>query len=595
MNILVLNCGSSSIKADVLDPKTGIRNLKIRVERLGTDACQLKVADRIENLGNCTIAFALQAVLKCVTVEIDAIGHRVVHGGTRFTEPTHLTPEVISSIQMMTDLAPVHIPYNLKGIEMAGEYFPEKMQVAVFDTAFHATLPRRAQAYAIPSSLSQKLGIRRHGFHGLSHRWASQQVAQICGEPLENLRLITCHLGNGASVTAVEYGRSIETSMGMSPLEGIVMGTRGGDLDPGVVLKIMREEGWSVDEMDRFLNKECGLKGLSGLSNDMRDIMDQAAQGDDDCRMAINVFVHRLKKYIGAYAAIMGGVDALVFTGGIGENSAVIRSRVCQNLGFLGLRLDDFANQLGLQEATVKNISQARSRCQIFAVRADEERIIAMDTAALVQEKDQVSNLKTIPIAVSARHVHLTQEAVEVLFGDGAELTVYKTISQPGQFAAEQKVDLIGPKRTIEGVRIIGPIRPACQVEISRTDEYTLGIDAPVRNSGDVANSPGIRLRGPKGEIVLEQGVICARRHIHMTPEDAKDFGVSHKDVVEVSIENAERSLTFGEVLVRVSSKSVLEMHIDTDEANAAEIVPGSEGVLNISTQSAFLNRRHIE
>ena len=595
MNILVLNCGSSSIKADILNPHTNTRLESIRVERIGTPNCILQTKTEAIPLGECDHSLALEQVLNHFSTEFSATGHRVVHGGEHFIHPTRITEEVIETIRGLTSLAPLHIPANLAGILACGKRFPDCLQVAVFDTAFHATLPRRARKYAIPNDIAVKHGIRRFGFHGLSHRWSSEEVSRYLNEPLEDLRIIVCHLGNGASISAIEYGRSIETSMGMTPLEGLVMGTRVGDIDAGALLILAEKEGWSLNELDHFLNKECGLTGLSGIGNDMRDILEKAQTGDDNCRLAINVFVHRLRKYIGAYAAVLGGVDALVFTGGIGENAPVIRARTCQNLGFLGFNLDEDRNQERPSPArTVVELSRSSSRKKIFAIRADEEMIIAKDTAELFAEHDRVSQQRTIPIAISARHLHLTQEHVEILFGEGATLTKRADISQPGQFACNEKVDLVGPKRTISGVRVIGPVRSASQVEISRTDEYTLGIDAPVRNSGDVKNSPSIKLIGPAGELTLKEGLICARRHIHMDPESAEYFGVKDRDVVEVEIDGNGRDLIFGDVLVRVSPKYVLEMHIDTDEANAAEISPGVAAILCQSSHSVSLRKKHV-
>ena len=595
MAILVLNSGSSSIKADVIDALNQNRLQSFRVQRIGTEQCMCVVNGVETVLPNANHAESVEHILSKVNDTIDAIGHRVVHGGERFVEPTRITPEVLSEIKELTELAPLHIPANVAGIEACSTQYPETLQVAVFDTAFHSTLPRRAKHYAIDKETAEKHGIRRFGFHGLSHRWSANQVAKKMDIPLEELRIVVCHLGNGASVCAVEYGRSIETSMGMTPLEGLVMGTRAGDIDPGALIALAKKEGWSLDELDNFLNRKSGLTGLSGVGNDMRDILERAREGDDRCRLAINVFVHRLRKYIGSYVAVMGGVDALVFTGGIGENSAVVRARTCQNLSFLGLRLDEDANtQRPSNDNTTVEVSHYASRNKIFAIRADEEMVIALDTYALKLDQDAVSQPQGIPIAVSARHLHLTQEAVEALFGEGAQLTVRKMISQPGQFACNEKVDLVGPKRTIKGVRVIGPTRPACQVEISRTDEYTLGIDAPIRNSGDVRNSPGIKLIGPAGELNLKEGLICARRHIHMDPADAEAFGVSDKDVVEVAVDSSGRDLVFGDVLVRVSPKYVLEMHIDTDEANAAEISTGDLGVLKGTTATASLRRRKV-
>ena len=368
--------------------------------------------------------------------------------------------------------------------------------------------------------------------------------------------------------------------MGMTPLEGLVMGTRSGDLDPGVVLELMRREGLDCDGLDDLLNRKSGLAGLSGAGNDLRDIEARAEEGDDHARLAIQVFAHRLRKYIGAYAAVMGGVDAIVFTAGIGENSAPMRQRVAQRLDFLGARLDEDRNRDARvdQAAPVAEISAPNSRCRLLVVRTDEAHAIAAATAKLVGAATVGPG--AIPIAISARHIHLTPEAVEVLFGEGHTLTPYKPLSQPGQFACEERLTVVGPRRSIEGVRVLGPTRPGCQVEISRTDEFFLGVDAPVRNSGHVRGSAPITLVGPAGTLQLEEGLICARRHIHMHPDDAARFGVRDQEVVDVAVNSEGRDLVFGDVLVRVKDSYRLEMHIDTDEANAAEIRRGHEGAL---------------
>ena len=318
MAILVINSGSSSIKADVIDVPNQNRLQSFRVQRVGTEQCVCIVNGVKTVLSNANHATAVKYILSKVTEPIGAVGHRVVHGGERFVEPTRITSEVLSEIKNLTELAPLHIPANVAGIEACMTHYPETLQVAVFDTAFHSTLPRRAKYYAIDGETAAKHGIRRFGFHGLSHRWSAVQVAKKMDIPLEDLRIVVCHLGNGASACAVEYGRSIETSMGMTPLEGLVMGTRAGDVDAGALIALAKKEGWSLEELDTFLNRKSGLTGLSGVGNDMRDILERAREGDDRCRLAINVFVHRLRKYIGSYAAVMGGIDALVFTGGIG-------------------------------------------------------------------------------------------------------------------------------------------------------------------------------------------------------------------------------------------------------------------------------------
>ena len=608
MHILVINCGSSSIKAAVLEHESGAPVVELKAERLGEGEGKASVRFDGGDPESCAsdVREALGEVLPELMsrlpdgVEVSGVGHRMVHGGEKFDGPVRLTREVIEELEALTPLAPLHNPANLAGIEVAHELYPDLLQVAVFDTAFHATLPRRARTYALPEALMEKYGIRRYGFHGTSHAYVAQQAAAHLEEDVRNLRIITCHLGSGCSMAAVEYGRSVETSMGMTPLEGLVMGTRSGDLDPGVLLHVMREEGWSLDEMDRVLNRESGLKGLSGVGNDMRDIEQRASEGDERCRMAIQVFSHQVRKYIGAYAAVMGGVDAIVFTAGIGENSEVIRHRIAQRLDFLGARLDEERNRDAQvsRENPVAEIHNRRSRVALLVVATDELHAIAQHTAHLVQERDHTkSEGRAIPVAVSARHVHLTQEAVEALFGKGYELKELRPLSQPGQFACEETVTLVGPKRTIEGVRVLGPARRLNQVEISRTDEFHLGLDAPVRASGDVENSPGITLVGTEDrKLELKQGVICAWRHIHMTPDDAEYFGVEDKDVVEVEVgQETGRRVIFGDVLIRVSPKYKLEMHIDTDEGNAAELSRSSEGALVSTEGLAHLRARRIE
>ncbi len=601
MNILVINCGSSSIKGAVVSHETGVQIARLHIERVGETQPTVRFdgdhpvpcagRDHEEALTQC-LPMLLERLPKGTC--IDGVGHRVVHGGEKFSDPVHIDAEVEQAIEDLIPLAPLHNPANLAGIKAARKALPDLDHVAVFDTAFHATLPTRARLYGIDQELAAKHGIRRYGFHGTSHAYVARLAAAFLEEDLQNLRIITCHLGNGASVCAIDHGRSVETSMGMTPLEGLVMGTRCGDIDPGVVLHLMRAEKLDADALDELLNRESGLKGLSGQSNDMRDIEERAAQGDERCRMALHVYAHRVRKYIGAYAAMMGGVDVIVFTAGIGENSAYIRHRVAQRLEFLGARLDEERNRAAHvdRDHPVNQISKGTSRAHLLVVATDENHAIAQETAALVGGRDRVAGDRAIPVAISARHIHLDQDTINVLFGPGHQLTPRNELSQPGQFACEETLDVVGPKRTIKGVRVLGPARPGVQVEISRTDEFFLGIDAPVRNSGDTKGSAAVTLVGPKGQVHLEEGVICARRHIHMTPDDAAYFGVENGDVVEVGIDSDGRDLVFGDVLIRVSPKFATEMHIDTDEANAAELSPGTTGMLMPTSGRATLRRR---
>lgn len=559
MKVLVINCGSSSVKYRLIDTATDA-------------ALHAGVVERVGHEGKTHESAIAEALARVESFEPAAVGHRVVHGGERFHDATLIDDEVVAAIEDCVPLAPLHNPANLSGIRIARAALPALPHVAVFDTAFHRRLPRRAKHYALDVDLARRLGIRRYGFHGPSHAYVSKAAAAYLERDIRELRLITLHLGNGASACAIELGSSVETSMGLTPLEGLVMGTRCGDLDPGVVLQLVRELG--VDETDRVLNRESGLAGLSGLGNDLRDIEEQAAAGNDRARLAITVYAHAARRYIGAYAAAMGGVDGIVLTGGIGENSAQMRRRILQQLDFLGVRLDEDRNQdvrVGA-DCPVVDISTDRALVRTLVVKTNEELMTARQTARVAQGKTEVRSPGPIPIAISGRHAHLDRASMDVLFGPESALTVYRNLSQPGQFAAHETVTLVGPRGRIEGVRVLGPLRKAPQIEISRTDEFALGVDAPIRASGKTRGSAPITLIGPAGTLHLDEGLICAWRHIHMTPEDAEAYGVENGDQVEVAIEGGDRDLTFGDVLIRVKDSYVLEMHIDTDEGNAAEL-----------------------
>ncbi len=572
MNVLVLNAGSSSVKYRLVDSDSGATRLDGKVERIGSTAGK-------------SHAVAFAEVLATIAAHggppIEAVGHRVVHGGASLSAPTLIDDAALATIAALAPLAPLHNPYNLAGLVAARAALPDLPHVAVFDTAFHANLPRRARTYAIDQDVAATHNIRRYGFHGTSHAWVATLAAEALGRPLAELRIVSLHLGNGASACAIEYGHSTETSMGMTPIEGLVMGTRPGDLDPGVLLMLMRT-GMDAAALDELLNARSGLAGLSGSGNDLRDIEARAEAGDDRARLAIQVFAHRARKYIGAYAATMGGLDAVVLTGGIGENGASMRRRILQRFDFLGLVCDDDLNAGAKVSdvAPVAWLTAPHTRVAAFAVKTNEELAIARDTALVVRGRQRAGGTLRIPIAVSARHLHLDEAGFAVLFGAGKTPTRLKDISQPGQYACVETVNLIGPRGRIDNVRLLGPLRSACQVEVSRTDEFKLGVDAPIRDSGQVAGSAPITLEGPAGTLRLNEGLICAKRHIHMHPDDAARFGVKDKDEVAVRLSGGPRELTFGDVLVRVSPKFVLEMHIDTDEANAAELDGGASGDL---------------
>lgn len=598
MYILVINCGSSSIKAAILDVQSENPVFTLRVDRV-MDNPTLSVNNEPRTINGIGHAALLKEVLPIIAEQrsiypLLGVGHRVVHGGDSYDRAIQIDQNVEETIQQLSSLAPLHNPVNVLGIKIARSIFTDIPHVAIFDTAFHQSIPRRASTYAIDQQVADRFMAKRFGFHGTSHSYVAKKASEYLDQDLDELRIISCHLGNGASVCAIEYGRSVETSMGMTPLEGLVMGTRSGDVDPGMIIHLAKELEMNFEELDQWLNKKSGLLGLSGDSHDMRDIIDRSTQGDDTCRLALQVFTHRLRKYIGAYTAVMGGVDAIIFTGGIGENSPVVRHRVCQRLDYLGARIDEDLNmdvQLG-NGTSVVDFSTSSSRVRLLAIQTDEQLEIAKQAYSVVNKQGKVNTKPTIPIAVSARHIHLTQDAVDILFGEGYQLTKKAPLSQPNQYACNEQVTIIGPKNKIERVRILGPTRSKNQLEISRTDEFFLGIDAPVRASGKVENTPGIKLSGPAGDLTIQEGVICAWRHIHMTPEDAIRFGVQDKDVVDVEVNQGLRPLTFGNVLVRVSPKYALEMHIDTDEANAAELPRFSEGVLNKTNGTATLLTR---
>ena len=362
--VLVLNAGSSSLKYEVLDLASGSREGGI-VERIGEPG---GVPDHTA---------AVRSALAAVEGVPDAVGHRVVHGGTRFSAPTLIDDTVEAEIDALATLAPLHNPPGLAGIRAARAVLPDVPHVAVFDTAFHATLPDHAFTYALPREVAAELGLRRYGFHGTSFQSVSRQAADFLGRPLTELRMIVLHLGNGASACAISGGASIDTSMGLTPLEGLVMGTRSGDVDPGLLLHLARL-GWSTDEIDTLLNRRSGLAGLAG-SNDLRDV---ASAGTPEAELAIEVMLHRLRKYVGAYAAELGGVDALVFTAGIGENAGWLRARVVERLGFLGLHVDPARNDAGKGP---RRISPDGAPVEVLVIPTDEELEIATQTNSLIE------------------------------------------------------------------------------------------------------------------------------------------------------------------------------------------------------------------
>jgi acetate kinase len=582
MKVLVVNVGSTSVKYNLYEMDTEARLAVGRAERVGTaEAVHLHETGSAEIAGR-TAADALRAILVHLTRSggplpepgaLGAVGHRVVHGGERLITPTRIDDKAEAIIEECAQFAPLHNPVNLAGIRAAREVFPEVPHVAVFDTAFHAQLPPHAYTYAIPHELYLQKGVRRYGFHGPSHQFMALSAAEYLQTDLSKLKLITCHLGGGASVSAIDGGISVETSMGMTPLEGLVMGTRSGDLDPAIPMLLARD-GMSHENIDELLNRKSGLIGLSGVGADFRDIEKAADAGEPRARLAIEVFTHRIRKYIGAYAAVMGGADAVVFTGGIGENSVRVRQLVCDGLFYMGIVLDETANatRVPRDNGGIVEVSRPRSPTKVIVVQTDEERMIARETMrAIVGASGAIRSVraKPIPVGVSVRHVHLSRHDCDALFGPGYELAKKREVTQPGQYVTRETVDLVGPKGEVRSVAIIAPLRKQTQVELARTDAFVLGVSPPLRESGKLDGTPGITLRGPAGTVEISSGVILAHRHVHMNPQQARDYGVGDKQMIKVRVEG-EREMTMGDVIVRVHAEYDLDMHIDTDEANAA-------------------------
>jgi acetate kinase len=405
MRVIVVNSGSSSIKYETFNLAGLSAVSKGLLERIGAQDSRLKhrwltpdgrweesgetrpVADHREGF-SFILEVSSRARAGSAVPEIFAVGHRVVHGGEKFREPAIIDDATLGAIEKLVPLAPLHNPANVTGIKVMRELLPHVPQVAVFDTAFHQTMPPRAFHYALPYDFYQSYGVRRYGFHGSSHRYVASEASRHLGVPLDQLNLITLHLGNGASASAIEGGKSIDTSMGLTPLEGLIMGTRCGDLDPAVHFYLARKTGRPVEEVEGILNKESGLKGICGL-NDMREIQDRAREGDARAELALEMFCYRVKKYIGAYYAALGTVDAIVFTGGIGENSAAVRNKSCGGLTGLGITLDERRNNAA--GGGIKDIHAAESRVRILVIPTNEEREIAQQTVEIIRRlKDQV-------------------------------------------------------------------------------------------------------------------------------------------------------------------------------------------------------------
>ena len=396
MKILVLNCGSSSVKYKLIESENGNVLAEGGVEKIGLPDSFLKFKRTDGSKETITVSMpdhkeAVKNVLNILTdpkegviksyEEIDAVGHRVVHGMEKFNMSMLITPEVIEKVKECYPVAPLHNPANITGIEAVTELIPGVPQVGVFDTAFHQTMPAKAFMYALPYEDYEKFGVRRYGFHGTSHRYVSRRACEFLGEPYEKQRIITCHIGNGGSITAVKDGISVDTSMGLTPTEGLVMGTRVGDVDPGALTYLMKCEGLDADGLTNVINKKSGVFGISGISSDMRDIEDAIAAGNERAKLAMDMYEYRILKYIGAYTAVLGGVDVIAFTAGVGENSPELREAICEKLAYMGITLDKEANRSRGKEV---EISGKDSKVKVVVIPTDEELVIAQDTAMIV-------------------------------------------------------------------------------------------------------------------------------------------------------------------------------------------------------------------
>lgn len=403
MNILVLNCGSSSVKYKLIEIKANNILAEGGIEKIGLPGAfiKFKLADGSKKIIELDITDhdgAIKAILDLLTSEdngciksfneIDAVGHRVVHGGEKFNKSVLITDEVIAKVKECYDIAPLHNPVNIAGINAISKVLPDVPQVAVFDTAFHQTMPAKSYMYALPYKFYTEDGVRRYGFHGTSHRYVSKRVCQFLGVDVHTKKIITCHVGNGGSITAVLNGKSVDTSMGLTPTEGLIMGTRSGDVDPGALTYLMAKHNLSAADMQNIINKDSGIAGVTEISSDMRAIEDADNAGDPRAVLGLQMYEQRIIKYIGAYAAEMGGVDIIVFTGGVGENQTGVRSNVCRPLEFLGVKLDEELNAKIRGKETL--ISTPDSKVAVCVIPTDEEYMIARDTEAIVEGREIV-------------------------------------------------------------------------------------------------------------------------------------------------------------------------------------------------------------
>lgn len=595
--VLAVHCTTGHLHYRYYDTGNEMNNTEGEVEGVGTaQAVHTSHGvrwERREPVGN-TLEEAVAAVAAGLVdramagspegLGLAAVGHQVAHGGEKYSGAARVDEIVRADLAALAErLCPENWD-NLAGIAAFSAALPGVPQVAVFDTAFFAALPACAFLYAGPYEWYAEQGWRRYGRAGLIHHQAALLAAAHLQRPLRELSMISCDLGPVPSLCAIRQGRAVECSGGLTDLGGLPGASNSGDLDPGLVLTLLEREGLAGGEAANLLRKQSGLAGLSGTSGELAALLRAAEAGDDRANLAVETFCYALRKQLGAYCAVLGELDAVLFTGPAGVGLPGLRARLCEGLESLGVELDAALNQSPRTDARgVSDVSPARAAVRLLVIPTEEGRMVAGQAAEAVGLGQLgpaiLANRRPIPIGISVRHLHLSAEHVAALYGPGHKLTYRAPLSQPGQFACEETVNLIGPKHRLERVRVLGPERPTTQVEIARTECFALGVQAPVRMSGDLAQTPGLRLEGPAGAVELSEGVICASRHLHVSPEEALLLGVRDRDEISVRVEG-EQSLIFNKVAVRVHPEYRLDMHIDTDEANAARLDQGAVGYI---------------
>lgn len=597
--VLVVTTGKSSLTFDYFDTARKTNHARGSIDLIGTNDCRIvavmkgeRIERKIDVAGRPQAFAAALSILQDAEVgvlrsseDLTAIAHKVPHGGDKYGSASVIDDEVLADVAAFAKFSPEGNPASLEIIKVAMSLLPKVPNVAVFDTGFHQNMASQSFLYAIPYDLYTKAGIRRYGAHGITHNYVSLRTAAAMKRNFGEMRIVSCFLDETGSLCAVDHGRAIDISAGFGPIDGLMSSWSPGSIDISVIFHLLKTMNLSTDEVEDILVRRGGLAGISASTRSFQELEDAAGAGNPLALLAIHHYCRQLRKQIGAFIAALGGADTLVFTGEIAERSDWVRGLSTQGLSFAGIEVNNILNKTASPTpGSVIDVSDEHSTVKVLIVPNDEARMIARETIRVLGYENVSEMLRSrkdsdIPIELSAHHVHLSQSDVERLFGPGHELTFRAPLSQPGQYSCEETVNLVGRKGRAERVRVLGPARSKSQVEIAMTEEFKLGIKAPIRASGDISGTPGISLEGPNGSLDLSEGVICSLRHVHMSPEDALSFGVKDRDVVMVKVQG-ERTLIFGDVLIRVDPDFRLAMHIDTDEANAANIKTGMVGQL---------------